>query len=98
MYLFAGHVTKNFTIAVSVAALSGSILGYILIQSYAANIISHITAVSVSSPPFHNLEGLLKQDYKITILRGAYADRQIKVIVSLRSLFQTFEFKTNHIY
>ena len=76
---FSGQSTKNFMIAASIAALTGSIFGYVLIQSYAANFVSHITAVSIWHPPFNDLEGLIQQDYKLSVLKGTFVHLRLKV-------------------
>jgi hypothetical protein len=59
--------------------LCTSLLAYVLIQSYGATLVSHITAVTNWEAPFNNLEGLLQSRYSLAVVNGSDVHSELKV-------------------
>jgi hypothetical protein len=71
-----------------------SLLAYVLIQSYGATLVSHITAVTSWEAPFNNLEGLLQSQYSLAIVNGSDIHSELKVRKLYgKSLLELFSWK-----
>lgn len=75
----SGSAPRSFLTSIKIIVLWTSLLAYVLIQSYGATLVSHITAVTSWEAPFNNLEGLLQSQYSLAVVNGSNIHSELKV-------------------
>ncbi|XP_033607875.1 uncharacterized protein LOC111865832 isoform X4 [Cryptotermes secundus] len=73
-----GSAPRSFLTSIKIMVLWTSLLAYVLIQSYGATLVSHITAVTSWEAPFNNLEGLLQSQYSLAVVSGSNIHSELK--------------------
>jgi hypothetical protein len=75
----SGSAPRSSLTSIKIMVLWTSLLAYVLIQSYGATLMSHITAVTSWEAPFNNLEGLLQSHYSLAVVNGSEIHSELKV-------------------